>query len=384
MTDELPDLEPIDITQEAPATAADTWSPGWYADPWTAGQYRYWSGQAWTGETNRWGPANAAARATAGTTDPWPQMSTPMSTPMSSGYGPQFPGGGAGIGTAPGEPQVRRRRGPMIAGVTALAVVVLLSGAIGYAIDSRSHSSKSPSAAAPFVPGPFIASPSTPGGSATTTPTTIPPGAISHDPDRHALANIVVRQADVAPSHMVLLIPSGNQLNEPTLDLCNGTYPSERLRTARLQVADVDSSVNPSLSTEAVLYRNTAASVQAFAELRKVSASCPHRPVASPVGEGTSQTTFKPAPDASWPHTASVERQAYSFTSTTPATANTPAATTPSVAVYLRRGRALLGLYFSDPSGAQSEVAGQRTIAGIVGVFEARMAALPAAVVNAG
>jgi hypothetical protein len=392
--DESPDLEPIDLAGESRAAGAPSgfpgampqasvatgaWTPGWYADPWTAGQYRYWSGQAWTGETNRWGPANAGSAQAAGSLDPWASASTRPA----GGYAPPFGATSAGGDSLAPEP--RRGRGPLVAGLAALVAAVLISGSIGFAIESHSHSKASAQIPSTSPLTPFIPSPSSSGGTATTAPpTTVPRSAISRDPDRHSLASIVVRQTDVAPSHKVLLIPSGNLLDQPTLDLCNGTYPSERLRTARLQVADVDANVNAALSTEAVLYRNAAATAQAFAELRTVSAACPHRVVPSPVGEGPSETVFAPAPDSSWPRTATVERQAYSFTSTTPASASAPASTSPSVAVYLRRGRALLGLYFSNPKGAQSPVAGQRTIEGIVGVFEARLAALPAAVVNGG
>ena len=41
-----------------------------------------------------------------------------------------------------------------------------------------------------------------------------------------------------------------------------------------------------------------------------------------------------------------------------------------------------MGVYFDQPAGRQISVAGQTTVAGIVGVFEARLAKLPAAVVN--
>jgi hypothetical protein len=378
MSEDQPDLEPIDLSsprEASPATAA--WVPGWYADPWTAGQYRYWSGQAWTGETNRWGPSTpGTAGATA--TDPWPSMSTPVS----SGYGwPTAPD--PDVASVSGPP--RRRKGPVIAGVAALVVAVLISGSIGFAIDAHSHkkaNAQSPSLQFPFGPG--VTAP-TPTPSPSPSPTTTVPGAgVSHDPDRQVLGSIVVRQGDVSTSRSVLLIPQGNLLTEPTLDLCNGTFPSEHLRTARLQVADVDAATGQttSLSTEAVLYRNAAASEQAFTELRTISASCPHRPVVSPVGEPTATTVFNTPPDGAWANVPTVERQAYSFVSTTVATALQPASRAASVAVYLRRGRALLGLYFDQPSGAQPVVAGQRTIEGIVGVFEARMAKLPAKVVN--
>jgi hypothetical protein len=373
MSEDLPDLEPIELSTSEANPPAGTWPPGWYPDPWTAGQYRYWSGQAWTADTNRWGPFGADAGRTPGGAHDVTDPRSSRSTPLSSGYGwatsplPEVTGD---------DGSTHRRRGPIVAGVMALVVAVVASGAVGYAIDAHSHGRSA-------AQTPSNTFPSVPGGSSNTTPT-VPGAGISHDRYRQALSALVVRQADVNASRTVSLIPMGNLLTQPTLDLCNGTFPSERLRTARLQVADLDAATGSttSLSTEAVLYRDAAASSQAFAELRQVSASCPHRPVVSPVGEPPTQTVFNAAPDGAWPHVPGVDRQAYSFISTTVATAGQPSISAPSVAVYLRRGRALLGLYFDLPNGAQSPVAGQRTIEGIVGVFEARMAALPAVVVN--
>jgi len=374
MSEDLPDLEPIELSSAAETNPpTGTWPPGWYPDPWTAGQYRYWSGQTWTADTNRWGPLSAnAGRASGGAdeaTDPGPSPATPIS----SGYGWPTP---PRHDVTSDDVLARRRRVPIVAGVMALVVAVVASGAVGYAIDSHSHAR---STAQP----PSNTFPSVPGASSNTAPT-VPGSGISHDRYRQALNSLVVRQADVDASRTVSLIPSGNLLTQPTLDLCNGTFPSERLRTARLQVADLDAATGntTSLSTEAVLYRNAAASQQAFAELAHVSATCPHRPVVSPVGEPTAQTVFKAPPDRTWPQVPDVDRQAYSFVSTTVATALQPSVGAASVAVYLRRGRALLGLYFDQPNGPQSPVAGQRTIEGIVGVFEARMAALPTVVVN--
>jgi hypothetical protein len=53
-----------------------------------------------------------------------------------------------------------------------------------------------------------------------------------------------------------------------------------------------------------------------------------------------------------------------------------------TIAVYLRRGRVLEGLYFNQPSGPQPAVDGATTIEAVTNVFAKRIAALPASVVN--
>jgi hypothetical protein len=363
MSDETQDLEPIDLSSPSSGTG---WPAGWYADPWTAGQYRYWTGQSWTGETNRWGPASVAP-GTGVTTDPWP--SSPISaTPMASGYGGQ----GANERDAASGYVAPRRRGPIIAGAIAVALLLLVSGVVGYTINSRSQSTND-AFTGPGTTTPPISVPA--GGTPTpsTTPSTAP---VSSDPDRAVLGQLIVRPADVGPTRTVLLLRNGNRTSQPTLDLCNGTFPSEKLRTAHLQVAAVNGAGTTSLSTEAVLYRNPAATEQGFAELRKVRAACPNTPVVSPVKEATARTTFKAAPDGTWPRTPTVDRQAYNFVTTAAGQSSA------SIAVYLRRGRVLVGLYFLQPNAAQAPVAGKTTIAGIVGVFEGRLAQLPASVVN--
>ena len=367
MSDESGDLEPIDVTaaptretplhptREMPASppADASWPPGWYSDPWTAGQYRYWTGQAWTGETNRWGPTNVGRGA-----DPWPALSAPVA----SGYGLPTP-----TAAQPATVPRSARRGPIIAGVIALILLLLVSAVVGYTIDSNSRSKS-----AVAVPG--SATPTTGAPSGTTTPSGS--GATSSDPDRNVLGGLVVHQADVGSQRTVVLYPNGNRTSEATLDLCNGTFPSERLRTARLQVVTLDAAGNAGLSTEGVLYRNPAAAAEAMTELRVVRAKCPHRAVKSPVKEPTAETVFNAAPDTTWPHTPTVDRQAYSFVT------KAGGQSLPSTAVYLRRGRVLLGLYFQNPNAPQPPIAGKRSIKNIVAVFEARMAALPAGVVN--
>ena len=343
MNDDLDSLEPIDVAAEPPAG----WPEGWYADPWTAGQYRYWSGQAWTGATHRWGPAYAPAAGAV--THAWP--------PPPTGYAvPALPLRDQGPDAGP------RRRAATVAAVVALVAVLVASGAIGYAINANSHSSSAVQVTPPT---------STP-----TAPTTVPGPVVSHDPDREVLSGLGLHPGDVSRGRDVLLYAKGNTLQDPTLDLCNARYPSERLRSARLQLVDVGAGGDASLSTEAVLYRSPAAAAQALTEIRAARAHCPSKPVASPVDGTREQTRFEAAPDGSWPHTPTVERLAYRMVTTANGQSN------PLVTVYLRRGRALLGLYFPAPNGAQPAVAGKSSIESIDGLFERRMAALSAKVVN--
>jgi hypothetical protein len=210
-----------------------------------------------------------------------------------------------------------------------------------------------------------------------TSPSTNPAPSATSDPSSSALSSLIVKPADVAPTMTVTLLPGGGGLSQPTLDICNGTFPSETRRTARLQDVVLDEQGQQALSTEAVLYRDPAGAAQAFTELKAVVAACPSTPVPSPVGEPTAITKFNAPPDASWPQTPTVNRLAYDFTST-----DSSGQTYHSVAVYLQRGRALMGVYFSQPDTAQIAVGGQTTISGIVGVFAGRMAALPASVVG--
>jgi len=207
------------------------------------------------------------------------------------------------------------------------------------------------------------------------TPSPSAPSA-SSDPSAALLAELVVADSDVAPALAVAGLQGGNGLTQPTLDLCNGTFPSEAMRTARLQVAAVDGQGTTVLSTEAVLYSSGAGTTAAFNELRKVAAACPSGPVDSPVGEPTVTTRFGPAPDAGWPQVSSVERLAFSFDVT-----DASGETSHSVAVFLRRGRALLGVYFSRPETPPT-VQGRATLPDIVNLFAARLAKLPVEAVS--
>jgi hypothetical protein len=91
--------------------------------------------------------------------------------------------------------------------------------------------------------------------------------------------------------------------------------------------------------------------------------------VISPSGEPTLTTKFLAPPDGNWPHVDSVDRVAFSFTTT-----GSSGPAQHSIAVYLRRDRFLLALYFPRPDGAQSAIQGQSTVRGIVDQFAKRLA----------
>jgi hypothetical protein len=243
-----------------------------------------------------------------------------------------------------------------------LLLVAVLIGAASFAgvYFSLRNDSKSPGTAL----APLPASPSTPS-------TTIPNSPV--------LSRIIVTQNDVGSTMSVQLVPKGRGLGDVTLSLCNATFPSESLRTDRLQVAAVDSQGSSPLQTEAVLYATPAATAQAFSELTAAQANCPATPVPSPVASIPTMTTkFNPTPDTAWPQVTSVQRVAFDFVTT-----DDTGQSSHQIAVYLRRGKVLLGVYFNNPDTPQPSVAGQTTIPGIVNVFANRIAQLPASATGA-
>jgi hypothetical protein len=259
--------------------------------------------------------------------------------------------------------------GPVTAFLAAVVVVALI---VGFAtatlvLDARDSGTSRTSAA------PGSTSPNT-------TPfpqgTTAPSGPV--DRDEGVLAGLIVKQTDVAASATVHHLAHGADLTVGTLDLCNGTFPSEAKRTARRQVSLTDAQGVTHFGTEAILYRGASVGTEAFNEVRSVVAHCPSTPVQSPIGEATATTTFRPTPDRAWPRKPTVDRLAYDFVSVS---TDSPVPSH-AIAVYLRRGRVLMGLYFPEPDSPQIAVAGRTTIPGIVSVFQDRMAKLPARVVD--
>jgi len=356
-------------SQTAPTRPGAAPSAGWYPDPWSRGHHRYWDGSGWTAGSFPHGPAPVedepeadpeGADATQTLPGPPPAGRDPNVPPPDWAAPASIPPwespAEAPWAVTPAASKDRMGRMTTAEFVALIVAVMLVVGSVATLAGYYAFRHKTPSRT--FL-GPLPTLPS--------------------DPDAAVLQSLVLSQSDVPTTYVVQEIAGGDQVDsgDATLDLCNGAYPSESLRTARLQVAAFDSEGNEALSTEAVLYKNSAATAQAFSELRSVVAGCPSTPVVSPIGEATVTTMFNPPPDGSWPQTPTVDRQAYDFNST-----DDSGNSVHSVAVYLRRGRVLMGVYFSNPDGAQVPVTGQDSIQAIVSVFAGRIAKLPASVVN--
>ena len=89
------------------------------------------------------------------------------------------------------------------------------------------------------------------------------------------LAKLAFRAEDFSGEWTVLPMGGGTKLDDPSLDLCSGTYASEKDRVERRQVmATKVGSTFSFLSTEVVKYSSAAAASAAQKELVKVLAKC--------------------------------------------------------------------------------------------------------------
>jgi len=89
------------------------------------------------------------------------------------------------------------------------------------------------------------------------------------------LAKLGFRAEDFSQEWTVLPMGGGTKLDDPSLDLCNGTFASEKDRVERRQVvATKVGSTFSFLSTEVVKYSSAAAASAAEKELVKVLAQC--------------------------------------------------------------------------------------------------------------
>ncbi|MGH9171259.1 MAG: hypothetical protein ACRD0Z_10370 [Acidimicrobiales bacterium] len=197
---------------------------------------------------------------------------------------------------------------------------------------------------------------------ALTVPSSTPITTILHPTGQQdVLAKISLGQRDLPKGVSAVVLNGGLEVaGQTTLDFCSDSYASETLRVDRRQMVTLQSNGTVfTFSTEAVIYKDAAATLTAFAEVRAAAANC----------QGGSDTTV----GGSWPTVPGVERLSYA----------TSESGFSSDVVYLRRGRVLLGIYFNgSPTSLPFAVAGSTSIETITHTFEQRLAALPASAVG--
>jgi hypothetical protein len=93
------------------------------------------------------------------------------------------------------------------------------------------------------------------------------------------VGHLILQPAQVGKGYVTKMQVGGNLVKgQVTLNLCGTGYPSERLRTKRLQVDFANRNVPLAISNEVVTYRSGGAA-QAMREVTRRAATCPHRPI---------------------------------------------------------------------------------------------------------
>jgi hypothetical protein len=169
-------------------------------------------------------------------------------------------------------------------------------------------------------------------------PTETPPAELA------LLTAATVQPEDLAPPYEITQSADGTTVKGAvTLDFCGAIFPSEDLRSGRLQVGIRNATTTQTVaSVEAVSYRDAAGATQALDELSRARRACPKgRYVDSTLsGLPPSKWKFAPAPDAKWDDVNGVRRQAYDVQITEPQSRPIRAHL-----VYFQHGRFLIGVY---------------------------------------
>jgi hypothetical protein len=105
------------------------------------------------------------------------------------------------------------------------------------------------------------------------------------------LSKLVLKPTQVGPGYVQLQRTDGHGTAQRTLDLCGtNNYPSEGLRTARLQVDYLKPNGQYKISNEVVVYKAGGAA-QAMREVAAHAANCPNKPIAVEGQKATFQIT---------------------------------------------------------------------------------------------
>jgi hypothetical protein len=106
------------------------------------------------------------------------------------------------------------------------------------------------------------------------------------------VARLVLQPAQVGKGYVMLARADGKGVKgQVTMNLCGTAYPSERLRTTRLQSNYLKARSTLGISNEVVTYRSGGAA-QAMREAIQHAETCPRRPIDSGV-KGLPKLTFR-------------------------------------------------------------------------------------------
>ena len=153
------------------------------------------------------------------------------------------------------------------------------------------------------------------------------------------LSRVVLSGAQIGRGYKLAPFPGGTSfIGETTLDLCNGTYPSETLRTGRLQVAYTHPAKTVAVSNEVVTYVPGGAK-EALAEVTSVARSCAQKPVTVRANGVTTSYQTTPLTDSQLPKGAIVVKLVIH------AREGSKHATQTGIAIYQVKGNTLSGVY---------------------------------------
>ena len=153
------------------------------------------------------------------------------------------------------------------------------------------------------------------------------------------LNKFVLQGSQIAHGYKLAAYPGGSSfIGETTLDLCGGSYPSENLRTGRLQVSYAHPKKTVDISNEVVTYVSGGAQ-QALAEVSKVAHTCSTKSVIQKRGVVTTTFHATPVHDPKLPHSTVAVKLVIKQTD------GKKHVTQTGIAIYQVKGNTLSGVY---------------------------------------
>jgi hypothetical protein len=275
---------------------------GWYPDPQSSDNVRWWDGQRWTDHVSPRAEA-ASASLFADPTSPEepvpPQYSSPTQdtvsfdaptyaaptsattaydavdfAPVAAQADPSFVPPLSSYAAAPGATTTKRSSGALAALVVGAVFLVVAGIGIGFAV-TRSATTRADPAVTPSAPAPSR-TPENPGPSQAPSKTPSPAPSSTATGLGAELEALKPTEDDLPEGTAMELIEGGDQVTgERTLDgWCSMSYASEKNRVERRQWDLVQGTQSTGLSIEVVAYRTPEDAAAALAEFTRFTKAC--------------------------------------------------------------------------------------------------------------